>query len=152
MPRNWSWGKKRKSGYRSGAEEKLADWFTERGIGFKYESETLKYEKPVRGALCKNCDNKKIIKMATYTPDFILDNGVIIEYKGRLTASDRAKYLAVQRSNPERPLHFVFGSDNKLSKSSTTRYSDWAESNGFDFSIGSPKPEWLVPGVRGAEG
>jgi Phage endonuclease I len=144
MPRNWSWGKKRKSGYRSGAEEKLAEFLTAQGIGFEYETLKLQYEKAVRSGLCKNCNGKKVVKVATYTPDFVLGNsGLIIEYKGRLTATDRSKLIAVRKSNPEIKLVLLFGSDNKLQKNSEKRYSTWATENGFDFGIGTPPRRWL---------
>lgn len=143
MPRNWKWGQKRKSGYRSGAEEKLAESLLASNVGFTYESLKLKYEKPVRGGICKNCDGKKVVKVATYTPDFILDNGRIIEYKGRLAAADRSKLIAVRNSNPDTKIHLLFGSDNKLQKNSEKRYSTWATEHGFDYAIGSPPKRWL---------
>jgi Phage endonuclease I len=143
MPRNWSWGKKRKSGYRSGAEEKLAETLTESGVGFTYESLTLEYEKPVRKGKCKECNGKKVVKVATYKPDFVLDNGRVIEYKGRLTAADRSKLIAVRNSNPTVKIHLLFGSDNKLQKNGTKRYSEWATEHGFDYAIGSPPRRWL---------
>lgn len=143
MPRNWKWGKKRDSGYRSGAEETLAAWLTEHNVGFTYESLILKYEKPVRSGLCKTCDGKKVVKIATYKPDFVLENGEIIEYKGRLTAADRTKLIAVARSNPELRLKLIFGSDNKLAKNNKKRYSEWATEHGFDYAIGSPPRRWL---------
>lgn len=144
MPRNWQWGKKRKSGYRSGAEEVLAETLTASGVGFSYESLKLEYEKPVRKGKCKNCDGNKVVKLATYTPDFVLDNGIIIEYKGRLTAPDRSKLLAVMRSNPDHKIKLLFGSDNKLQKNSEKRYSDWATANGFDYAIETPPRRWLL--------
>lgn len=143
MPRNWSWGKKRKSGYRSGAEELLAEALAASGIGFEYESLKLEYEKPVRKGKCKECNGKKVVKVATYTPDFVLFNGRIIEYKGRLTATDRSKLIAVRNSNPDTKIHLLFGSDNKLQKNSEKRYSDWAKANGFDYAIGATPRRWL---------
>lgn len=144
MPRNWKWGKKRDSGYRSGAEEKLAAYLTEQDVKFEYETLIITYEKKVVRGLCKECGNKKtVVKLATYKPDFILENGTIIEYKGRLTAQDRSKLVAVVRSNPERKIKLLFGSDNKLSKGNPKRYSDWCTANGFDYAISTPPRRWL---------
>lgn len=143
MPRNWKWGKKRESGYRSGAEELLAESLTASGVGFSYESLKLEYEKPVRKGKCKDCDGKKVVKVATYTPDFVLNNGTIIEYKGRLTATDRSKLIAVRNSNPDTKIHLLFGSDNKLQKNSEKRYSTWATEHGFEYAIGVPPKRWL---------
>lgn len=145
MPRNWSWGKKRESGYRSTAEEHLAEALTASGVGFAYESLKLEYEKPVRKGLCKSCGakGKNVISVHTYTPDFVLENGIIIEYKGRLTSTDRTKLLAVVRSNPDRKIRLLFGSDNKLAKNNNKRYSEWCAEHGFDYAIGIPPRRWL---------
>lgn len=143
MPRNWSWGHKRKSGYRSGAEEKLAEYLTKLGVKFEYETLKLEYLKPIRNGLCDTCGKSKVKQKHIYTPDFILSNGVIIEYKGRFTATDRSKLLAVKRSNPDRKVYLVFGSDNKLQKNNEKRYSDWCTANGFDYAVGAPPARWL---------
>lgn len=143
MPRNWSWGKKRKSGYRSGAEESVAETLTTSGIGFGYETIKLEYEKSIRRGKCKDCNGKKVVKLATYTPDFILDNGKIIEYKGRLTTADRSKLIAVQKANPDIRIYLLFGADNKLAKNNNKRYSQWATEHGFDYAIGTPPRLWL---------
>lgn len=153
MPRGWSYGKKRESGYRSGAEEKVAAFLEASGIGFEYETLTLSYEKPVRRGLCKTCAGKKVVKIATYKPDFILENGEILEYKGRLTSADRTKLIAVVRSNPDIKIRLLFGSDNKLAKNNNKRYSEWATEHGFDFAIKLPPKRWLRSGVgTGADG
>ena len=143
MPRNWAWGKHRKSGYRSGLEEKFAASLEEKGIPFKYESERLIYSKPVRKGKCTECGATKVVKLATYTPDFVLDNGTMVECKGRLTATDRSKLLAVRASNPTLKLVLYFSIDNKLQKNGTKRYSDWAAEHDFDFSIGTLPRRWL---------
>ena len=144
MPRNWKWGHKRSSGYRSGAEEKLAQWLTDQGIQFTYEGLKLEYYKTVRGGVCLNCEEKSTVRQKrSYTPDFVLENGTIIEYKGRLTSSDRTKLLAVKKSNPDVSIRLLFGSDNKLVKNGTKRYSDWACDNDFDFAIGSVPKRWI---------
>ena len=143
MPHNWKWGKKRESGYRSAAEERLAENLTNSGIGFEYEKLILTYEKKVPRGLCKNCGQKQVVKLATYKPDFVLDNGVIIEYKGRLTSQDRTKLVAVAKSNPDRRIRLLFGSDNKLTKNNEKRYSQWAAEHGFDYAIGTPPRRWI---------
>jgi hypothetical protein len=78
-----------------------------------------------------------------YTPDFFLASGIIIEAKGRFTAADRRKMLAVKRDHPELQLVLLFMRNNKIRKNSQTKYSDWCEANGFDYAIGTLKEEWL---------
>ena len=143
MPRNWSWGKKRDSGYRSGLEESVAATLSGKGVGFKYESVVLSYTNKVRRGLCSACGSKLVVVRKNYTPDFVLDNGRIIEVKGRLTASDRAKLLAVRACNPDAVLVLYFGADNKLRKNSDKRYSDWATQHEFDYAINTIPRRWL---------
>lgn len=143
MPRNWQWGKKRDSGYRSKKEEELAEWLTNHGVEFQYESVKFSYTKNVRKGECSQCGSQKVVVRSTYTPDFLLSNGIIIEYKGRLTTSDRTKLLAVSKSNPGIKLKLLFGADNKLAKNNNKRYSQWATENGFDYAIGTPPRRWL---------
>lgn len=145
MPRGWSWGKKRDSGYRSKAEEEVAKWLMDHEIAFQYESLKLEYYKTVRGGICLKCGEKSAVKQKrSYTPDFVLDNGILIEYKGRLTSQDRNKLIAVKESNPDVNLKLLFGSNNKLNKGTTKRYADWAAEHGFDYHIGKQPPKrWL---------
>lgn len=142
-PRNWSFGKKKKSGYRSGLEETVAQTLKEKGVIFQYEPIKLTFHRTVTKGLCPKCGSTKVVRRATYTPDFVLDNGRIIEVKGRLTSTERTKLLAVRASNPERSLVLYFGSDNKLKKNGTKRYSDWCADHGFDFSVGTIPRRWL---------
>lgn len=76
-------------------------------------------------------------------PDFALTNGVLIECKGRLTAADRKKLLLVKKQHPRLDLRLLFQFDNKLSPRSKTRYSTWAEKNGFEWAVGSIPRGWL---------
>ena len=60
-------------------------------------------------------------EIRTYTPDFELPNGIIIESKGRFVAADRKKHLLVQKQHPELDIRFVFSNSKaKISKGSKT--------------------------------
>jgi len=72
----------RKYGYRSGLEVKLSEYLKELKIDFDYETIKIEWED---------------LAYRTYTPDFILPNGIIIESKGMFTAADRRKHLAIKR-------------------------------------------------------
>ena len=112
---------------RSGFELTLAKNLEERGVAFEYETLTIDY----RGAPRK------------YKPDFILENGIIIEAKGRLTVDNRTKHLLVKAQHPEHDIRFVFQADNPINKGSTTRYSDWCEKHGFQYAIREIPQEWI---------
>jgi hypothetical protein len=116
--------------FRSGLEEKVACLLTSLGVDYKYESEKVKYTLE-----------------RTYTPDFLLPNGALLEIKGYLSSEDRRKMLAVKRDNPSLDIRFVFQSPyNKIYKGSKTTYAQWAEKNGFQWASFTSIPlEWLTP-------
>ena len=64
------------SSYRSGLEDKAVAFLSERQIEVRYELIKIEWED---------------LKYRTYTPDFELDNGILIETKGYFDASDRRK-------------------------------------------------------------
>lgn len=118
-----------KYGYRSGLEERIAEQLRQAGIEFTYEETKVKYVKPA--------------SKHTYTPDFVLANGIIVETKGRFMAQDRAKHLLVRECNPDLDIRFVFtNSKAKISKTSKTSYADWCTKNGFKFSDKTIPEEW----------
>ena len=82
----------RKYGYRSGLEVKISDYLKERDIDFGYECVKIEWED---------------LAYRTYTPDFVLPNGIVIESKGMFTAADRRKHLAIQKQHPDLDIRFV---------------------------------------------
>ena len=119
-----------KYGFRSGLEEAIADDLTSKGVGFTFEETVITYTKPER--------------ISKYTPDFILENGIIIESKGRFLTEDRQKHLLVQKQNPFLDIRFVFSnSKTKISKRSKTTYADWCNKHGFQYADKLIPEDWL---------
>ncbi len=119
-----------KQEYRSGLEEKIANDLTSRGVGFLFEQRKIKYTPPA--------------KEHTYTPDFELANGVIIESKGYFTSADRKKMRWVKEQHPELDIRMLFGrAKNRINKGSPTTYSDWCEKNGYLWCEGRVPQEWI---------
>lgn len=115
---------------RSDFELKIAKDLEKRKVKFEYESSKLAYMVPERRAL--------------YCPDFILDTGIIIEAKGRLTASDRKKMVLVKLANPTLDIRFIFmRANNPIRKGSKTTYAIWAEKHGFKWCESTVPEEWL---------
>ena len=56
---------------------------------------------------------------------------------------DRRKILIFKDAYPHITIHFVFYTDNKISKKSKTKYSDWCNKHGFEYSIGTPNQKWF---------
>ena len=102
----------------------------ERNASFDYE--------PKDGKL-----SYRIEENHTYLPDFRLGNGVIVECKGRLTPKDRKKLKLVKDGHPDKDIRLVFQYNNKLNPRSKTRYSDWAEKNGFLWAVKDIPQAWL---------
>jgi len=86
----------------------------------------------------------EVNEVRTYTPDFELPNGIIIESKGRFVAADRKKHLLVQRQFPELDIRFVFSnSKGKISKGSKTSYADWCDKHGYIYADKLIPEEWI---------
>jgi hypothetical protein len=119
----------KKYGFRSGLEEKVGEQLKKLYGSVEYETEKIKYT---------------INEVRTYTPDFKLPNGIIIETKGRFTPDDRKKHLLIKEQYPDLDIRFVFSnSNNKIRKGSKTSYADWCSKNGFLFADKLIPEEWL---------
>jgi len=117
-------------GYRSGLEDKIAQQLKKANISVEYETLSIKYTVPA--------------VLRTYTPDFFLPNGIVIESKGRFTAEDRKKHLLIKKLFPELDLRFVFyNSRSTLRKGSSTTYADWCEKNSFLYCDKYINENWL---------
>jgi hypothetical protein len=83
-----------------------------------------------------------------YLPDMELENGIIIEVKGRLTLEDRKKMLHVKEQYPELDIRFVFKIDNWLTKTKKHKYSDWCKKHDYPFAIGGIPKAWAKEGKK----
>ena len=118
---------------RSGFEKRVATHLDAKDIPYTYETERIEYTIP---------ETKH-----KYVPDFTLANGIRIEVKGNFDAKARQKMAYVIEQNPDIDIRMVFMSDNKISKSSKTRYSDWCTKRGLAFVVspdGTLPEEWLI--------
>ena len=118
-----------KHGYRSGLEDRISEQLKSLKVPFKYEEFKIKYE---------------VNEVRTYTPDFELPNGIIIESKGRFVAADRKKHLLVKEQFPRLDIRFVFSnSKGKISKGSKTSYADWCDKHGYSYADKLIPEEWI---------
>ncbi len=100
-------------------------------IKYKYDYESIKIE-------------WEDLTYRTYTPDFILNNGIIIETKGRFLASDRKKHVAIKKQHPDLDIRFVFtNSKNKLQKGAKSSYGQWCDKHGFRYYDRIIPEDWL---------
>ena len=119
----------RKYGYRSGLELKISDYLEELKVEFIYEGIKIEWED---------------LAYRTYTPDFVLPNGIIIETKGQFTAADRRKHRAIQKQHPKLDIRFVFeNSRRKLRKGAKSTYGEWCIKYGFRYYDRIIPEDWL---------
>jgi hypothetical protein len=117
-----------KHGYRSGLEERVSKELEEAGVKYEYETQKIKY---------------RVEEDRTYTPDFILPNGIIVETKGRFTTADRKKHLLIQKQHPKLDIRFVFqNSRAKLYKGAKSTYAQWCDKHEFMYADKSIPEEW----------
>lgn len=117
--------------YRSGLEEKIVGQIEALGGTCQFESFKLAYKVPMRDA--------------SYTPDLLLPNGIIIETKGLFQTDDRKKMKLVKEQHPKLDIRFIFSNANaKIAKQSKTTYAKWADTNGFPWAHRNLPKEWLT--------
>ncbi len=119
------WGSKPRY-RRSTFEKKVEADLKERGVRALFEPRKFNY-----------------VKFTSYTPDFVLPNGIALEVKGWFLPEDRTKLKNVKLLYPNLDLRIIFASDNKINKNSATRYSDWCKKNGFLYAFKTVPQEWL---------
>jgi hypothetical protein len=118
-------------GYRSGLEDKVADQLRALSVPVYYEATKVRYTPP--------------LKTRTYSPDFILPNGIIIETKGRFVTADRQKHKHIAAEHPHLDVRFVFSNPNqRISKTSKTTYAKWCEDHGFVYAAKLIPKDWLA--------
>lgn len=119
-----------KHGFRSGLEEETSKFLTDNGAKFTYEEMKIRYLQPATER--------------QYTPDFVLENGIIIETKGRFLVADRKKHILIKRQHPHLDIRFVFSnSKQKLNKASRTTYAQWCIKNGFQYADKEVPVHWI---------
>ena len=112
------------------SEKRVALQLKEAGVPYAYEKAKLKYH---------------VAKDHTYTADFCLDDGMIIEVKGLFEPKDRVKHLLIKEQHPNTDIRFLFdNSAKKLSKTSKTTYGMWCDKNNFKYADKVVPKEWLT--------
>lgn len=66
-----------------------------------------------------------------YTPDFELDNGIILEVKGVLDRQSRVKMAAIKKQYPEKDIRFIFQKPHNKVPGLKMTHAEWAEKYGY---------------------
>ena len=121
--------KARQRGYRSHLEETIANQITKAKHSLRYEEMKIKWID---------------FAIRAYTPDFVLDNGIIIEVKGFWATGDRRKHVEIQQQHPNLDIRLVFeNSKRKIRKGSTTSYGKWCEKKDIRYCDRIIPQAWL---------
>jgi len=117
--------------YRSGLEERVGKQLDDLGIAYSYETLKIKFTRPTQDS--------------TYTPDFILPNGIIVETKGQFQTADRKKHRIIREQfGSKYDIRFVFSNPNqKIGKKSRTSYAMWCERYGFRWAKHEIPTTWI---------
>jgi len=119
-----------KYGFRSGLEATNAKWLESKGEKVQFESFIIPYTVPETSR--------------KYHPDFLLQNGIVVETKGKLEPKDRAKHLFIKMQHPELDIRFVFQRPfDKIVKGSKTTYAMWCDKHGFTWASKIVPEGWL---------
>ena len=119
-----------KHGYRSGFEHTVSKDLTEAKVKFEYETTVISYTKPETHH--------------TYTIDFTLPNGILVETKGRWVIEDRKKHLLIKKQHPELDIRIVFMSGKtKIRKGSKTTYGMFCDKHGIQWAEKTIPESWI---------
>lgn len=118
------------------------------GVTYEYERESYRIVLGVPGAYCPECGGgakRKPVRESRFTPDFFF-RGWVVEAKGKLTARDRKRLLALRdQCFPDtegRQLGLVLQRDNWMTRKKVRRYSDWAREHDIPCAVGYFPKEW----------
>lgn len=132
-----------RDGFRSSLETVNARLLDGAGVEYEYEKHKLFYVVPAR--------------VASYKPDFVLANGIILETKGLFDAEDRQHHILLKQQHPELDIRFVFSRSastltavfkknpdgTKTRRDNCVTYANWCETHGFKFVDKVPLMAWL---------
>ena len=121
--------KARTKGFRSGLEQIVAKQIKHARHKLRYETIKIKWVD---------------FSIRSYTPDFVLDNGIIIEAKGFWSTADRRKHVEIKKQHTDLDIRMVFeNSKRKIRKGSQTTYGGWCEKKEILFCDRVIPKSWL---------
>jgi hypothetical protein len=126
---------------RSKFEEGLRRRLDYEKVKYEYEKESIPIVLDVPG-YCGECGSRSVARKSRYTPDFFFPVWVV-EAKGKFTARDRKRVLALKAARPDMKFAMLFQRDNWLTNRHVSRYSDWCREHGIPCSVGWFKEEWI---------
>jgi len=123
------YGKRQNDGYRSGFESKVAADLEQLGVAYRYESQSF-----------------DLVIPRSYTPDFFLANGVVLEVKGFFDQEDRRLIKLFKEQHPFVDIRMVLQKPHqKLTKNGRMTYATWCEKHNVPWCQGPSLPkDWTM--------
>ena len=123
------YGKRQSDGFRSGLEGRVADDLTNNGVYWEYEQR--KYN---------------LVIPRSYTPDFVLGNGTVLEVKGYFDQEDRRLIKLFKEQHSDVDIRMVFQKPHqKLTKTGRMTYATWCDRYNVPWCQGPEIPkDWTV--------
>ena len=123
------YGKRQADGFRSGLEGKVADDLTNNGVYWEYEQR--KYN---------------LVIPRSYTPDFVLGNGTVLEVKGYFDQEDRRLIKLFKEQHSDVDIRMVLQKPHqKLTKTGRMTYATWCDRYNVPWCQGPEIPkDWTV--------
>ena len=78
-----------------------------------------------------------------YTPDFVLDNGIIIEAKGFFRYLEQRMHRSIKEQHPELDIRFIFSNINSKVQRSKLTCGEWCEKHNFQYAQENIPIEWI---------
>ena len=128
---------------KSGLEERIGRQLLELEIPINYEVQSYQWKEYLPRAFCGNCGTKGCYVWRSYTPDYFLPNGIILEVKGRFTSKDRKIAAAMKEQHPDVDVRMVFDKNDWLNKNHKNRYGDWCDSKGILWCVREIPKDWI---------
>jgi hypothetical protein len=111
--------------FRSNFEYEFAEDLIKRSVPYEYELARVHYE-----------------QRRMYKPDFVLDNGIIIETKGWFKSADRTKHKLIKKQHPELDIRFIFMNPDAKGEGSKVTNAEWCKKNGFKYARMRLPKDW----------
>ena len=123
------YGKRQADGFRSGFEGQVADNRSNNGVYWEYEQR--KYN---------------LVIPRSYTPDFVLGNGVVLEVKGYFDQEDRRLIKLFKEQHSDVDIRMVLQKPHqKLTKSGRMTYATWCDRYNVPWCEGPSIPkDWTL--------
>jgi hypothetical protein len=123
------YGKRQADGFRSGFEGQVADDLSNNGVYWEYEQR--KYN---------------LVIPRSYTPDFVLGNGVVLEVKGYFDQEDRRLIKLFKEQHSDVDIRMVLQKPHqKLTKSGRMTYATWCDRYNVPWCEGPSIPkDWTL--------